>query len=451
MKFGGTSLADAARISAVVRIVDRAVPRGPVVVVSALAGVTDLLAGAVDLARRGDREALERAIADVDRRHRWALSGSVEDPARRHDVGLSVDVLFDDLRQLIRSVRILGEGTPRAADALLAFGEMLSSRILAAALADRGIDAVWIDPRDVMVTDARHGAAEPILDAVAERCERILRPHVEARRVPILGGFVGATADGRTTTLGRGGSDTSAAVIGSAMGAEEIQIWTDVDGLMSADPKWVASAVTLPRVSFAEAAELAFYGAKVLHPASVAPAVRRNIPVRILNSLRPDVAGTTITSDRGADAPPIASVASRGGVATLRVTSPRMRMDGGFLPRVVAALERSGIVPELVAASEVAVTFVVPQETDVSGLERDLAGEAVVERRPGCAIVCVVGSGLQSLPGVREEVLAALAGLQPELVELGGSGSSAAAVIRDERLAEGVSELHRKFFEERST
>jgi aspartate kinase len=448
LKFGGTSVADATRILGVVEIIRARLVRKPVVVVSALAGATDLLVRAVALARAGDREGLEPVLADLERRHRWAVSGAVEQARRRHDLSLAVDALFDELRQLLRSVRILGEGTPRASDALLAFGELLSSRILVAVLEDRGLPATWVDPREVMITDARHGLAEPAVDAISERCRERLLPELERGTVPVLGGFVGATPDGRTTTLGRGGGDTSAAVLGAAMNAEEIQIWSDVDGILSADPRLVPAARTRARVSFAEAAELAWYGAKVLHPASIAPAVRQRIPVRILNSLNPEGPGTVVMEESGPDAPPLASVASRGGARTARVTGRRMRMDAGFLPRVLDAFDRHGLVPDLVVSSEVAVTLALPHGGDLAAAARELGAEAVVEVTEGRAILCVVGSGLAADGGVRGRVLSALAALGPELVALGGSATSVAALIPEERLKDAVRSLHLEFFEE---
>ena len=447
MKFGGTSVADADRIRAAAEIVRGRLRRKPIVVVSALAGVTDLLVRAASVAREGRRDELDPILADLARRHRWALTGSVDDPGRRHDLGLAVDALFEDLRQLLRSVRVLGEGTPRASDALLAFGEVLSSRIVAAAFADRGLPARLVEAREVMLTDDRHGSAEPDAAAVAERGARLLMPAVESGEVPIMGGFVGASRDGRTTTLGRGGSDTSAAVLGSALGAEEIEIWTDVDGVMTADPRRVKAARPCSSVSFAEAAELAFYGAKVLHPASIAPAVRRKIPVRVLNALRPEAAGTVITDDDSVKAPPLASVASRGDVACLRVSTGSMRVDPGFLPRVLAAVDDAAVVPDLVVSSEVAVTLVVPASASEGELTARLEPFARVERRDRRGIVCVVGRGLAREGGTRGRVLASLAAHDPELVALGGSATSVAAVIPDDRLDRCVSELHREFFE----
>jgi aspartate kinase len=448
MKFGGTSVADARRILAIAGIVRRHRARRPVVVVSALAGVTDLLVEILRLTPRGGPEVVEPVLADLERRHRWAASGAVEPANARHDLNLAVGALFEDLRQLIRSIRTLGEATPRAADALLAFGEILAGRIVTSALQEQGVTGRWVDPREVVVTDATHGSAESDLAATAERCRQRIGPILDAGEVPVLGGFVGATHGGETTTLGRGGSDTSAAVLGCVMEAEEIQIWTDVDGLMSADPRMVPAARTLSRVSFAEAAELALYGAKVLHPAAVAPAVQRHIPVRILNSLRPDGPGTVVVGEPEPDARSLAAVASRGGVRALRFTGRRLRMEPGSVPRILEAFERAGVIAELVVSSEVAVTVVVRESAELGAALRAAEPMARVEQVDRCALISVVGSGLARDPTVRGRVLAALSGVGPEIVALGGSGYSVAAVVRDSELGPAVAYLHREFFEE---
>jgi aspartate kinase len=449
MKFGGSSVADADRIAAAGRIVARNAERGPVVVVSALGGVTDLLEQSIDAARGGELEGLERILADLQRRHRWALSGAVEEPDRRHHLGLELDGLFEDLRQRLRSIRILGEATARASDAVLATGEDLSARLVATVLRDIDLPAQLVDPREVMLTGPNHGEAQPDAEAVRERCVERIAPLVERGEIPVLGGFIGANAAGDTTTLGRGGSDTSAALLGAALGAEEIQIWTDVDGLMSADPRLVPAARTLSHVSFAEAAELAFYGARVLHPDSIAPAVRRRIPVRVLNSLRPEAPGTVIV-EKGGDVPalPLASVASRAGVSLVRVISARMRADPTFLPEVLAALHRSGLAPDLVVSTEVAVNLVLPGDVQGGAIERELPAGSRVEVEPERAIICVVGSGLARRSDFRNTVLSALAGLEPETLALGASRTSLAAVVPQARLEAAVQELHRRFFEE---
>jgi aspartate kinase len=298
-----------------------------------------------------------------------------------------------------------------------------------------------------MITDATFGAAAPDPDEVAARGRRLLTSAIDAGEVPIVGGFFGATEDGRTTTLGRGGSDLSAAVIGAALGASEIEIWTDVDGVMTADPRRVPAAHRRASVSFAEAAELSYYGAKVLHPASIAPAVARKIPVRVLNALHPDGAGTVVLGTIAADAPPLASVASRGDVTALRVASRTLRVDPGFLPRVLAAVDDEALVPDLVVSSEVAVTLVLPARVRETGLVRRLAEFAELELREQRGIVCVVGHGLAQEGTTRGRVLAALAAWDPELVALGGSTTSVAALVPESRLDACVRALHREFFE----
>jgi aspartate kinase len=452
MKFGGSSVGEAPRILSVAAIVRERIERRPVVVVSALEQVTNLLEQATRAALRDDRESLDPILAELVRRHRWALSGCIERADDRHRLGLEIDDMFDDLRQRLRSIRILGEGTPRAADGLLAFGELLSARLVAAAFRDKGLPAAGLDARQIMVTDDNFGCARPAVEAIRERAEVTLVPLIRDGSVPILGGFIGSTQEGETTTLGRGGSDTSAAVLGAALGADEIQIWTDVDGLMSADPRLVPAARTLPRVSFAEAAELAFYGARVLHPASIAPAVARDIPVRVLNSLRPAAPGTVVLGAQASDdGPDLVAVASRDGVTCLRLTSRSMRADPQFLPAVLRVVGDLGIVADGVVATEVAVTLVVPSSSDLQRVQTQLHALARVDLIEDRAIICVVGSGLAVGSSCRGEVLSALAEWQPEIVALGGSPTSVTAVVAHDRLEAIVGALHRRFFEESRT
>ncbi len=448
MKFGGSSVADAERILAVAEIVRRRVKQRPVVVVSALAGVTDLLEQAFDSARQGDLEALEPLLSDLERRHRWALAGCIETATSRHHTGLEMNRLFEDLRQRLRSIRILGEGTPRARDAVMAFGETLSSRIVAAAFHDREISAAWLDSRDVMTTDDHFGDAAPQSEQVREACNTKVRPLLEAREVPVLGGFIGASESGDTTTLGRGGSDTSAAVLGLALDADEIQIWTDVDGLMSADPRLVPAARTLPRVSFAEAAELALYGARVLHPDSIEPAVLRQIPVRVLNARRPDGSGTLIVGDSRPEDVPVA-VVGKGQVALVRLLSRRVPMAPGLPLRVLQTCANAGIEPDLVLASGNAVTLAVSRSERLAALD-SLGSEARIETDLDRALACVVGVGPSGSRGLQERVLAELASREPDVIALGASGASIVAVLRQEVLSGSLRHLHQRFCEEES-
>jgi len=436
MKFGGTSLADAERILAAADIVRGRMGRKPVVVVSALAGVTDLLIRAAATATGGPPEATEPILAELIRRHRWAVSGSVRSAAKRHDLDLAVDALFEDLRQRLRSVRVLGEGTPRAADGILATGEILSATIVTAVLADRGLPARALDAREIVITDERHGAASADLAEVEARAAAHVRPVVDAGEVPVLGGFYGATPDGRTTTLGRGGSDTSAALLGCALMASEIEIWTDVDGIMTADPKRVTGARTRACVSFADAAELAFYGAKVLHPASVAPAVARGIPVRVLNTWAPERPGTVV------------AIASRGGISLVRVSSRTLRIDAAFLAGVAAAIAEDGLPADLAAACETGVGVALPTASVTPSLVERLASRGAVTVAEGQAVVCVVGHGLAGAPETRAKALAAIARHAPEMVVLGGSTGSVAAVFPEPSVGEVLTKLHRTLFED---
>lgn len=447
MKFGGSSVADADRIRAVADIVRDRMDRRPVVVVSALAGVTDLLERAFAAARKDELEALEPLLAEIERRHRWALAGCVEDARRRHHLGLEIDRLFEQLRQRLRSVRILGEGTPRVRDAVLAHGESLSARIVAAAFREYDLPARRVDPEHVMATDDCFGAASPDRAGVRERCSVNLLPVLEAGELPVLGGFVGSNRAGETTTLGRGGSDTSAAALGLALEVDEIQIWTDVDGLMSADPRLVAGARTLERVSFAEAAELALYGARVLHPDSIAPAVRRRIPVRVLNSMRPECAGTLVVGERPEeDADGAVAVASKEGMGLARVLSRRMPMDPALPAQVLSACADAGVVPELVLSSATTMTVVASRPERLEGLTAVNAG-AEIEITTEAAIACVVGAGMARAPSLRERVLAELARWEPELVASGALRASVVAVVRQPVLADAVRRLHERFLE----
>jgi aspartate kinase len=438
MKFGGSSLADAQRIRAVAEIVGRHIDRRPVVVVSALGAVTDLLEGAYRAAQQGDLEGLEPLLAEVERRHRWALAGSVDEPAARHQLGLDVDRLFESLRQQLRSVRILGEGTPRVRDLVLAHGETLSARIVESAFIELGLPAERVDPQRLVTTDDRFGAATPDPPRVREQCEACLAP------------FIGASRDGQTTTLGRGGSDTTAAVLGMALEAEEIQIWTDVDGLMSADPRLVASARTLSEVSFAEAAELALYGARVLHPESIAPAVRSRIPVCVRNSLSPEGRGTRIVESPSSAVETPVAVASKREVALARVTSRRMPMDPTLPGRVLAACADADVVAEMVLSSATSLTVASSAIESLRQLP-SIGDDADVEVSDEWAIVCVVGSALSHTPALAGRVLGELTRWQPELIGWGATRTSVIAVLPRSSLAQSVRALHEKFFEEGST
>jgi aspartate kinase len=360
MKFGGSSVADAAAIDRVASIVaaELARQRTPVVVVSALGGATDALLGLTKAAVRNDKGGVDAGLQALAERHfevarRVAGGDSTLTPALESE--------FSDLRMALTSLATLGVPDDRLADRIAAAGELLSSRIVAAALSGRGIPSVWADARSAIVTDTRHTCAAPLMPETMAAAEQTVRPSLADGRVPVLGGFIGRTLAGDTTTLGRGGSDFSASLIGAAIDAAEIQIWTDVDGMLTADPRIVYDAEVVRSLSFAEAAELAYFGAKVLHPSTIFPAVSRNIPVRILNSMRPEAEGTLITADPLPGHRPFAALACKRGITVIDITSTRMLMAHGFLRRVFEAFETNETAVDVVTTSEVSVSAV---ETD---------------------------------------------------------------------------------------
>lgn len=454
LKFGGTSIADAACIERVAAIVKNArsdTAATPIVVVSALAGITDLLGRALESVQGEDREPLEAILAEIERRHRWVVSHGVGDPSRRHHLNLVVDAAFEKLRSTMRSIRQLGELSPRARDGVLAAGEGLSGPIVCAVLQDHEIPAEWIDPRDWLTTDERFGCAEVDLTLSRTKARRTVEELVSRGRVPVTGGFVGASTTGETTTLGRGGSDTSAAYLAACLDARRLQIWTDVDGLMSADPRYVEDARPLARVGYEEAAELAHYGARVLHPACLAPVAAQGIPVEVRNTFSPDQPGTHIGHQR--DSPEesadlkIVAVASRDRLTTLRVRHRGARMDHEFVPTVMRRCASRGFVSELLVASANEVHLVLPEEQCPRVIYSELTELGDVTRGDDRALVAVIGSALVHDSGCRANVMAAVARWDPDLVILGATETSLLAVLPRNVLSEAVRALHQQFFE----
>ena len=446
MKFGGTSVGGAAAMSQVSRIVDAAAGARPiVVVVSAMSGITDALLAACDAARGGVVDDVEQRIASIQARHRLvvdALFGPAEPP---DDLWRDVARECDELRAVLASVAILQELTPRGADRVVAAGELMSSRIVAALLRTNGLPARWVDARRVIVTDAGFGSALPRLDATRAAAVREITPACAAGEIAVMGGFVGATAEGITTTLGRGGSDVSAAVVGAALDASEIQIWTDVDGMLTADPRVVPDAQPVSRLSFDEAAELAYFGAKVLHPSTILPAVEKNIPVRILNTLRPGSAGSLITAE-GSGGGALTAIACKRNVTVVNVTSTRMLLAHGFLRQVFEVFERHATSVDVVTTSEVSVSMTLDDDRRIEAIERDLAGFASVQVERGMAIVSAVGDSLRTDPSSAVSVIAALGRLPLRMVSQAASRRNVTVVLSDADVPAAMTRLHTAFF-----
>lgn len=441
LKFGGTSVRDGARIAHVAGLVVARAPLPRIVVVSALAGVTDQLLSLAESARRDGRgDDLERAVADFAERHRVAARQAGIEAARLHELAEAIEAARSSIARSLVGIALLGETTARATDSILSSGELLASRIVAAAIAARGGDAEWIDPRELIATDDGFGAARPDVERIAEAVSQRVPPALAAGRIAVTGGFVGRAPDGATTTLGRGGSDWSAALVGAAAGARAIEIWTDVDGVLTADPRLVPDARPLPTISFAEAAELARFGAKVLHPATIGPAVERGIPVVVRNTFAPETAGTTILTDTAGAG--VRAVSVRDGITALRVSNPRMLLAHGWAARVFAVFERLRVEVDVIATSEVSIATTVASTAPVEALLRELAGIAEVEAERDLAVVCVVGPHLLGAPRLLAEVFAALGDLPVRMVSHGASATNLTFVVAVADAAEAVRRVH---------
>jgi aspartate kinase len=449
MKFGGTSVADPDAIDRLIGIVQRQQARAsngtaPVVVVSALAGVTDTLVAVAQLAEDGEGA---RAAAELEALLERHLSvASAVTSASRTRVVADVRCEFQELTGLVHALAVLREVSPRSRDAVHAVGEIVSSRIVAAAFADRGIDSTWIDARTVLVTDAEHNAAAPDMAETCARAQARIAPEAAAGRVVVLGGFIGATANGVTSTLGRGGSDYSAAIFGACLDAEEIQIWTDVDGMLTADPRIVPQPRVVPQLSFNEASELAYFGAKVLHPSTILPAVSKNIPVRILNSRRPENGGTRITSDAMPDAGKLTAIACKRDVTVIDITSTRMLMAHGFLRRLFEVFERFKTAVDVVTTSEVSVSVTVDDTRRLDAILDNLHNFAEASCEKEMAIICAVGENLRADPTLFAKAVTALDRIPLRLVSQAASRRNITFVLRNADVPHAMMRLHETFF-----
>ena len=447
MKFGGTSVGSPERIRSLAERVRERLAQRPVVVVSALSGVTDLLVRGAQLALGRDSD-YEGIVFQVLDRHHAAIRELVPAGAAQTRLLDHLDATVAELRALYTGVYHLAELTARTLDAISGIGERLSYEIVAAAVDAAGVPARAVDARGVIVTDETFGRATPLMEETAAAAARTVRPLLDARVVPVLPGFIGSTRKGVATTLGRGGSDWSAAVLGAALGADEIQIWTDVDGMMTVDPRVVSAARVIPEVSFDEAAELAYFGAKVLHPATIKPAVERGIPVRILNSLNPSAPGTLIAGRvEGADKGEPRAIAFKKGIAVILISQPRMLMAYGFVARVFEVFDRHRTPVDLIATSEVSISLTVDDPQAAPAVQEELASLGDVKVLGAMAIVSIVGRGFIRQPGLAGRVFQALREVNVVMISFGASDVNLSFVVAEAEAERAVRLLHREFFE----
>jgi aspartate kinase len=447
-KFGGTSVADPDAVRRLIEIARAARARdgrGPVLVVSAMSRVTDAL---LTIAAEAGAAKTDSALGHVDqlRERHLVMARALADQRGVATLSTQINEHFDQLAAVVKALAVLREVSFRTLDVVAAMGELLSSRIIASALVNAGLPGEWVDARAAIVTDDAHTKACPLMRETRAALRASVVPLVEAGRVPVIGGFVGATVDGHTTTLGRGGSDYSGAIVGAGIDAAEIQIWTDVDGMLTADPRVIPQSRLVPRLSFAEAAELSYFGAKVLHPSTIHPAVERDIPVRILNSWKPAASGTLITATSPPDGNPLTAMAAKRDLTVVDITSSRMLMAYGFLRRVFEVFERFRTAVDVVTTSEVSVSVTVDDRRHLEAIVEALSefGEVSVEQE--MALLCAVGDRLRSEPEIAARVIRVLEEVPLRMISQAASRRNITVILRQSDLPHAMHRLHEEFF-----
>jgi aspartate kinase len=450
MKFGGTSVEDPAAIGRTAAIVAGRMAKGksPVVVVSAMAKVTDQLLRAADAASQGDRTGALAISSRLRSRHRDTAAELVKNKAGGAELVTLIDGKFDALDEVLRGLAAIRELTPRISDLIVSYGERISSRIVAAAFSERGIDAAHADAREFIVTDSEFRKAAPLDDIIERLVPEKLLPLVREGKVPVMSGFIASNEAGQTTTLGRGGSDYTGALVGGALNAETIEIWTDVDGIMTADPRVCPDALRVKEVSFEEAAELAYFGAKVLHPATILPAVKKNIPVAVLNSRNASCEGTRIISLAPHCKSPFKSIAVKKKLSIIDVVASRMLMTHGYLSQIFAIFDKHKCPVDMVSTSEVSVSLTVDSNASLPALSADLGKLADVKYEGKKALVCMVGEDIRGQNGIAAQVFNAIRHINVRMISQGASEINMSFMIEEDDADEAVRSLHAAFFKE---
>jgi aspartate kinase len=450
MKFGGTSVEDAAAIGRTAGIVAGRVALGksPVVVVSAMAKVTDQLLRAAAAAAQGDRAGALAISSRLRCRHCDTARDLVRDAAEIAVLVRTIDEKFATLDEILRGLAAIRELTPRISDLIVSYGERLSSRIVAAAFRECGIDAAHVDAREVIVTDSEFQKAAPLDDIIEKRAQEKLMPLLGEGKVPVMGGFIASNEAGLTTTLGRGGSDYTGALVGGALDSETIEIWTDVDGIMTADPRVCLDALRVKVISFEEAAELAYFGAKVLHPATILPAVKKNIPVLVLNSRNAACEGTRIISVAPHCKSPFKSIAVKRKLTIIDIVASRMLMSHGYLSKVFAIFDRHKCTIDMVSTSEVSISVTVDSNASLPEIDAELKMLADVTYEGKKALVCMVGEDIRGQNGIAAQVFNAIRHINMRMISQGASEINMSFMIEEDDADEAVRSLHAAFFKE---
>lgn len=445
MKFGGTSVGDVAAFERVFHVVSTQLEKRPVVIVSAMTRVTDALLAAFEMARKGDFAEAIGSLEEHFERHTQVSEHFITASGPNAFNG-ELEFARGELSDLLMRVSRRSLPLTILKDAIVSYGEQLSSRLLAEVLRAKGVNSRQVDARRLIVTDDEYGAAQPIWDETEELISLELEPMVAGGEVPIMGGFIAANRGGETTTLGRGGSDYSAALVAAALRAGELQIWTDVTGVMTCDPRICGDARTIPVLSYEEAAELAYFGAKVLHPKTIKPAVDHGIPVRVCNTFEPAQIGTMVIGDSGEAPNKIKSIAHKKNITILRITSARMLGSYGFMSALFQVFERFRTVIDVISTSEVSVALTLDNTASLEPIITELKRLGEVEVEAGYAVICVVGEGLRASTGLASKIFSSIDDINIALVSHGASSVNLTFVVKDDVVAEVTRRLHGIFF-----
>jgi aspartate kinase len=445
MKFGGTSVEDATAIDRIAGIVKGRLADHPLVVVSAMSKVTDGLLAMAAAAGKGDGDKAVELCHQVRERH-FTTAGELLHTGLFTEVHAVLHKEFESLEHLLRGIAAVGELTPRTSDYVVSFGERLSSIVVTAAFSARHIPAILLDARKVIITDGQHGKAIPQVEDIDQKLQEHAKPLIDAGKVPVMGGFIGSTRDGITTTIGRGGSDFSAALAGAGLNATRIEIWTDVDGMKTTDPRICPDAHRIKIISFDEAAELAYFGAKVLHPATVLPAVEKNIPVLVLNSRNPSNEGTRIVARTPKSKALFKAIAAKQRITIIEIVAARMLMAHGFLAKVFEIFDRHKCPIDIVSTSEVSISVTVDSNEAIPAITADLEKLAFVKFSGRQAIICLVGESIRERPGVAAQVFDAMKQINVRMISQGASELNMSFVIEESDVPAAIKTLHARFF-----
>ncbi len=445
MKFGGSSVADSNCMRQVSNLVRDALKMSPLVVLSAMGKTTNGLLAAAAAAERGDLPVALEALKTIVQHHRRAAE-DLFDRTVSDELDHALTDAFGQVELLLRGVALLRELSPRSKDAIASFGEQLSTRVFADFIRHQNMDATWVDARTVMRTDSTFGEGQPQMEAIRELALSNIAPYLGNQRVVVTQGYIGATEDGLTTTLGRGGSDYSAALFGAALSASEVQIWTDVEGVLTCDPRVVPGALPIAELSFAEAGELAAFGAKVLHPSTIQPAVDAKIPVTVRHTQKPHGRFTTITGEVRSGRS-VTALASRGPITVLTVSSSRMLAQSGFLARLFEVFGRLSVSVDLVATAEVSVSLTVEADAPLKALLKELSAFATVKIAEDRAIVAVVGERLKYTAGLGSRLFGALSDINIEMISMGANEINLSLVVKRDQEHETLRRLHAALIE----